>query len=228
MDGILNQATTGFSFERVRLRSSILVSTAVHAALLLMLVFSSQLMPQQAIPVPFGSRPSQPSVVEIVEWMPNPSLPDTEGVVVQKEKMRPTEKRLPRPNPIAADASGTATNESANATSAPASQNLGETNGQEIIEAKHRYLYELRVSIEEKKTYPKMAKLRGETGSVIVSAEITKDGILQAVAIEKPSDFASLNEAALSLVSAFSKFKPLPEGVGPESLRVSIPIEYSL
>lgn len=91
-----------------------------------------------------------------------------------------------------------------------------------------RYLFELRVILANRKIYPATSKRLGETGRVVVKFNIHRSGKIENLAVEKPSDYTRLNEAALKLVSTVETYKPFPEGEKVESLAVEVPIDYVL
>lgn len=104
---------------------------------------------------------------------------------------------------------------------------LGRPDGFEA-NAKERYLYELRVLIENRKVYPAIAKRLRETGRVVVEFEILKDGHIQGVRLARPSHFDHLNNAAIQLIASIEKYRPLPKSIPGEKLSLKIPVEYVL
>lgn len=104
---------------------------------------------------------------------------------------------------------------------------FGDPNGIQASE-KEYYLYELRMLLEGRKFYPKLSRYMKESGRVVVRFTVLKDGEVQQVEIAEPSSFERLNKAAEQLVTSLKKFKPLPDEVKTASLRVEVPIEYSL
>jgi protein TonB len=105
---------------------------------------------------------------------------------------------------------------------------VGISNGAEAS-AKERYLYELRLLLDARKEYPALAKTLRQEGSVEVGFVLRPDGKIDEAGIVAPSTHASLNHAALQLVEAVGKFKPLPTELQKiVGWRVSVPIEYRL
>ncbi|MGE3260694.1 MAG: energy transducer TonB [Bacteriovoracia bacterium] len=95
--------------------------------------------------------------------------------------------------------------------------------------AKERYLYELRLLLDSRKQYPSLAKTLRQEGLVEVGFLVRPDGQIAETGIVKPSSHSSLNKAALQLVEAVGKFKPLPAELKKAlGWRVSVPIEYRL
>ena len=89
------------------------------------------------------------------------------------------------------------------------------------------YFLELRNFIENKKYYPKKAIRMRQSGVVEVCLEIDSHGHFHAIKIKKPSEFQSLNNAALGLINRISRFKPLPKSLG-EKITLNIPLKYAL
>lgn len=104
---------------------------------------------------------------------------------------------------------------------------LGVENGVDASKL-DRYLYELRVLIAHRKTYPAASKRLGETGRVIVKFEIDRDGRIDQAGLRSASPYSRLNEAALQLVSQLERYKPIPEGHTGSKLSVEVPIDYVL
>lgn len=104
----------------------------------------------------------------------------------------------------------------------------GVANGLEAS-AKERYLYELRLLLDSRKQYPSLAKTLRQEGLVEVGFLVHPDGQIAEMGIVKASEHSSLNAAALQLVEAVGKFKPLPAELKKAlGWRVSVPIEYRL
>ncbi len=106
---------------------------------------------------------------------------------------------------------------------------IGQENGAANTE-KDRYLYELRLLIEQKKIYPQISKRLRETGTVVVRFQVLQDGRIEAVNLKSTSSFLRLNEAALGLVRSIEKFRPIPQAMANDqaSLEIVLPIEYVL
>ena len=104
---------------------------------------------------------------------------------------------------------------------------LGEATGFKANDLE-RYLFELRVILANRKIYPATSKRLGETGRVVVKFNIHRSGKIENLAVQKPSDYSRLNEAALKLVSTVDNYKPFPEGEKVETLAVEVPIDYVL
>jgi protein TonB len=73
--------------------------------------------------------------------------------------------------------------------------------------------------------YPLSARRRGEAGTVIVRALVTRDGYPARVNIEKSSGYTALDTAALEAVKG-SRFAPAREGGQAVEGWVDLPIEF--
>lgn len=107
---------------------------------------------------------------------------------------------------------------------------LGEVGveGGPVASAKARYLHALKLALESRKIYPRIARQMREEGSVVLRIQISEDGHIQPINIVKPSAHERLNVAALGLISSLEKFLPLPNELAENSLTIDVPIEYSL
>lgn len=100
--------------------------------------------------------------------------------------------------------------------------------GTAVLTVKERYLYGLRTRIEQNKTYPAMSKRLGETGRVLVSLALTRDGSIKDIAIQSGSSFDRLDHAALETVKAVARYEPIPAEITDDRIAVEVPIEYRL
>ena len=91
-----------------------------------------------------------------------------------------------------------------------------------------RYLYELRVLIAQRKTYPAVSRRLGETGRVVVKFEIDRNGRIEQAGVQTASRYSRLNEAALKLIGQIERYKPIPESHRATRLEVEVPIDYVL
>ncbi|MCR9203350.1 MAG: energy transducer TonB [Halobacteriovoraceae bacterium] len=103
-------------------------------------------------------------------------------------------------------------------------EKVTKVDGQEVL---NKYFAELRKFIEKKKYYPKRAIRMRQAGSVEICLEIDEHGHFHAIKIKNPSQFKTLNKAALALVKEISRFKPLPKEMG-EKVTLNIPLKYAL
>lgn len=90
------------------------------------------------------------------------------------------------------------------------------------------YLSDLHRHIDGRKVYPSLSKRLGETGKVLLSLIVLRNGDIQSIEVKSASTFSRLNDAALKTVSALKRYKPLPDAFGDDRLVVDVPIEFSL
>ena len=92
----------------------------------------------------------------------------------------------------------------------------------------NEYLSKLRKTIENNKTYPKRAKRLKQQGRVVVSFEITKDGLIKKILLKDSCPYKRLNIAAVELLEQIAKFEPIPKELGKNSWTIEVPINYSI
>ncbi|MBY0416159.1 MAG: energy transducer TonB [Bdellovibrionales bacterium] len=97
-----------------------------------------------------------------------------------------------------------------------------------ILSMKQKYFLEFRNTIENKKEYPTIARMRGIEGTVIVSVTIKKSGEVLNHKIIKASGSDVLDQSALNLVKKINSFKSFPNELGSEDIELKFPIAYSL
>jgi len=139
--------------------------------------------------------------------------PVIEGTVPVKSSKKKTTPKVASPQ-VAAPSGG--------------SQLIGEPNGTGSRTPISEYLVGLRAYFDERKVYPPMSRRMGETGKVLVSLEVLRNGTIQDVKLKSGSRFSRLNEAALKTVSDVKKYKPLPDSIDGEKISVVVPIEFTL
>ena len=79
--------------------------------------------------------------------------------------------------------------------------------------------------VRPKAEYPRSAKMRGEKGTVIVRVLIGTNGTAKRVTLQRATQYASLNEAALSAVRR-ARFKPYMVNGVPREAMADIPIKF--
>jgi periplasmic protein TonB len=126
----------------------------------------------------------------------------------------------------AAQAADTIGNVSSAADSAAGA--VGSPDGAEAS-ARERYLYELRLFLQSRLTYPPIALTMGQEGTVLLRFRIDDNGAFEEVTIAEPSAFGILNRAALQLVQANSQWRALPESQrGSGGMLVTLPVDYTI
>jgi protein TonB len=137
-------------------------------------------------------------------------------------------KNQPHPEVKEGETQGNKLNQLGNATTSSAGSGpLGDPNGV-AVQATERYLYELKLLIEQRKIYPAQARMMGQTGKVVVRFVVHQDGTIDQAEIIEASPFTKLNEAALKLIQNVKQFKAIPAEIGKDQWILNVPIHYTL
>ena len=90
------------------------------------------------------------------------------------------------------------------------------------------YLAKVKNKIEKNKVYPKVAKRLNQTGKVIVSFDILKDGKITNIKIIHKSKFEKLDEASIELLTNIGFFEAIPNELNKTVWNIQIPINYQI
>ena len=90
------------------------------------------------------------------------------------------------------------------------------------------YLAKVKNKIEKNKVYPKVAKRLNQTGKVIVSFDILKDGKITNIKIIHKSKFEKLDEASIELLRNIGFFEAIPNELNKTVWNIQIPINYQI
>ena len=90
------------------------------------------------------------------------------------------------------------------------------------------YLAKVQAKIEKNKVYPKVAKRLNQTGKVIVSFDILKDGKVTNIKIINKSKFEKLDEASIELLTNIEFFEAIPNELNKTVWNIQIPINYQI
>ena len=143
-------------------------------------------------------------------------LPIKEIKSNQEEKVLEETKNIVQENPVVAE---TITKE------IPIEQTLNKTQIQNIEDA---YLSKVKAKIEKNKDYPKIAKKLNQTGKVLVSFDILKDGKVINIRIIQNSKFEKLDEASVELLTNIGFFEAIPSELNKTVWNIQIPINYQI
>ncbi|PAF47329.1 hypothetical protein BKH46_04400 [Helicobacter sp. 12S02634-8] len=86
------------------------------------------------------------------------------------------------------------------------------------------FLAKIQSAISKKNKYPRIARIRGLEGEVIIEFILNEDGSMQGLKIIQSTAGDILNDNALKAVLSASKDFPLPK----QRVRIKIPIAYTL
>jgi periplasmic protein TonB len=89
-------------------------------------------------------------------------------------------------------------------------------------------LAELRRLLEAHKRYPRMARRRGEEGTVVLRAVLTSRGEVRRWEIAEPSAHRTLDEAALRAAQEVRRLDAANPGSGEAEVTVVVPLRFSL
>ena len=177
---------------------------------------------------------TEPIIEKIVE-KPAPKVIEkpkkVEKKIVKQEK--PIEKIVEKPAPKVVE------KESENIEKmAVAEQNEISTKQESIIQSnsnnernknlESEYLAKVKNKIEKNKVYPKVAKRLNQTGKVIVSFDILKDGKITNIKIIHKSKFEKLDEASIELLTNIGFFEAIPNELNKTVWNIQIPINYQI
>ena len=176
----------------------------------------------------------EPIIEKIVE-KPAPKVIEkpkkVEKKIVKQEK--PIEKIVEKPAPKVVEKE----NENIEKM-AVAEQNEISTKQESIIQSnsnnernknlESEYLAKVKNKIEKNKVYPKVAKRLNQTGKVIVSFDILKDGKITNIKIIDKSKFEKLDEASIELLRNIGFFEAIPNELNKTVWNIQIPINYQI
>ena len=176
----------------------------------------------------------EPIIEKIVE-KPSPKVIEkpkkVEKKIVKQEK--PIEKIVEKPAPKVVEKE----NENIEKM-AVAEQNEISTKQESIIQSnsnnernknlESEYLAKVQAKIEKNKVYPKVAKRLNQTGKVIVSFDILKDGKITNIKIIHKSKFEKLDEASIELLRNIGFFEAIPNELNKTVWNIQIPINYQI
>ncbi len=101
-------------------------------------------------------------------------------------------------------------------------------NKAELDNLENIYLSKVKAKIEKNKTYPKAAKKLNQTGKVLVSFDILKDGKIINIRIIKNSNFEKLDSASIELLTNIGFFEAIPNELNKTVWNIQIPINYQI
>ena len=120
-------------------------------------------------------------------------------------------------------------NKQENAIAATQATGIGktlDTGGNAALE--QSYLARVQARAARFKRYPRSARKQGVTGTVTISFVITKNGRVRDSEIVNSSGDPRLDQEALDLLIRANPFPAIPEELSKDSMRFTLPIEFSL
>lgn len=95
-------------------------------------------------------------------------------------------------------------------------------------EALARYRQRLTSLLARQQTYPRIAEMRGWEGEVRLRLRVARKGQLLAVALDRSSGHAVLDDHAAAMLAELGSLPPLPEAVEGSEIQVVVPVNYRL
>lgn len=235
--------------------ASALLHMAVGAAILV--VLPSLLDPvthsgdsEQVIPVEVEHLPSAAPLQQTPQPAPQPAAP---AAAIQPTPQNPkSEFALPPPSPKPPPPKKITTGHSPrpsappvtglmplpleSQTAAPSAQaNVpGESHDQVASPPSGRagpspdYLTKIRLQLERNKVYPRIAQLRHQQGTVVLSFVIDRSGHVLKHAIEQSSGYSVLDQEAEAILSRSGPLPPMPAEMIGSTLEIVVPLAFNL
>jgi protein TonB len=91
-----------------------------------------------------------------------------------------------------------------------------------------KYLLGLSALVERQKSYPYIARQRGQQGQVRVRFVVERDGCVSDIRVVGSSGYPSLDADAADTLRRVGRVPPLPREIGSDRLRLEIPLTYRL
>lgn len=158
----------------------------------------------------------QKNVEKIVQKQKIIEKPIQEIKSYQKEKVAEETKNIIQENIIIPETVGK---------EVPIEQTISKAQINSIEDA---YLSKVKAKIEKNKFYPKIAKKLNQTGKVLVSFDILKDGKVINIRIIQNSKFEKLDEATIELLTNIGYFETIPGELNKTIWNIQIPINYQI
>ena len=179
---------------------------------------------------PIIEQKPEPVIEKIVEKPAPKVIEKTKKVekVVKKEK--PIEKIVEKPVEKVAEKTEKSIEENPVVTQTTPNTNpvIESISKAQIDSIEDAYLSKVKAKIEKNKVYPKIAKRLNQTGKVVVSFDILKDGKVINIRIIQNSKFEKLDEASIELLTKIGFFEAIPNELNKTVWNIQIPINYQI
>ena len=188
--------------------------------------------PEQA-PLPVSASPepirAEAATIELIEVSPieQPRIrpTDSASAIGPTERVVAREQLFPAPpdsggseESLAQETPGSSRGD------APSSASPGEV----VALARADYLTHLRSLFERNKEYPRRARRRGHSGTVVVHVVIGRDGRLKEHRVKTSSGHRTLDRGALEIIRRAEPFPALPDALDSPDFEVTVPIRFQL
>lgn len=163
---------------------------------------------------PKPEKPKEKPKKERVEKPKPKPKPDPEPEVVQKPTQQAVQQQAAKP---AAPVQPSAT------PSAPSAADVAR-----VSAAKVTWRGILEAHLLKFHKYPRAAQRRNIEGTVLLRFRMTRDGKVLSYAVERTSEHAVLDEAALAMIKRAQPLPPLPGDVPGDSIEIFIPANFNM
>ncbi len=185
---------------------------------------------EKKIVEPIIEQKPEPVIEKIVEKPAPKVIEKTKKVekVVKKEK--PIEKIVEKPVEKVAEKTEKSIEENPVVTQTTPNTNpvIESISKAQIDSIEDAYLSKVKAKIEKNKVYPKIAKRLNQTGKVVISFDILKDGKVINIRIIQNSKFEKLDEASIELLTKIGFFEAIPNELNKTVWNIQIPINYQI
>ena len=186
-----------------------LISLICHGAVGAMLLFN------------FAPSPQKSSATEI-------NVVENQNPVVTK----PAEKKIQVPKQTSSSKVETSSSASISTASEPPTRNNSETEVGEMNASTpgklSQYYMEIRSKVAKQQVYPRIARMQGLSGRVLVTFVLSKNGNIFEAKVQSSSGHEILDRSAVEAVKSAQPFPVFPEFFNRDSVRVEIPLVYNL
>jgi len=115
--------------------------------------------------------------------------------------------------------------------SQPASQHSPSMSGQKVMatrQGENNYQALVKAMIEDKKHYPRKARMRGHEGEVMIQLTLSQKGTILSLEITQSSGYHHLDRAAIKSIHACAPFPEFPKTLSQSELTMDIPFGFRL
>jgi protein TonB len=170
-------------------------------------------------PEPLMEEEPEPEEFEVLESISEVAeiIPPPPPVPADKPKDKPKPRPIIRPAAELSPGAGT-----------PGPGGTPGGTGKGVSDELSAYKAMVRKKMERGKKYPPAAQTRRQTGVVRVSFVINKDGSIHSASITESSGHGILDDEVLALLKRLAPLPPLPQSSGLSSLKVTVPLRFSL
>lgn len=145
---------------------------------------------------------------------------------------KPVEKKVQVPKKTSSPKAETSTPAAISTASEPPTQNSSETEVGEMNASTpgklSQYYMEIRSKVAKQQVYPRIARMQGLSGRVLVTFVLSKNGNIFEAKVQSSSGHDILDRSAVEAVKSAQPFPVFPEFFNRDFVRVEIPLVYNL